>query len=66
MKSCPAITILVQSMLSKSDHHARFEMKICPGAPHAFFNNTNKSTYKEGLAKNAWERVLRVFARTLL
>jgi carboxymethylenebutenolidase len=43
-----------------------FEMKIYPGAPHAFFNDTNKATYREEAAKDAWERVLRFFGRTLL
>ena len=38
-----------------------FEMKIYPGAPHAFFNDTNKATYRESAAKDAWERSLRFY-----
>lgn len=42
-----------------------FEMRIYPGAPHAFFNDTSKATYRESSAKDAWDRVLRFFNRTL-
>jgi carboxymethylenebutenolidase len=42
-----------------------FEMKVYPGAPHAFFNDTSEVTYREAAAKDAWERVLRFFSRTL-
>ncbi len=42
-----------------------FEMRIYPGAPHAFFNDTNKQTYREEAAKDAWDRVLRFYSRTL-
>ena len=42
-----------------------FEMRIYPGAPHAFFNDTSKSTYRPEAAKDAWERVLRFYSRTL-
>ena len=42
-----------------------FEMKIYPGAPHAFFNETNKAGYREDAAKDAWDRSLRFFKRTL-
>lgn len=42
-----------------------FEMKIYPGAPHAFFNETNKVGYREEAAKDAWDRCLRFFQRTL-
>ncbi len=42
-----------------------FQMKLYPGAPHAFFNNTNKATYREEAAKDAWDRVLRFFAQSL-
>jgi carboxymethylenebutenolidase len=38
-----------------------FELKIYPGAPHAFFNNTNKATYREVAAKDAWDRTSRFF-----
>jgi carboxymethylenebutenolidase len=42
-----------------------FEMRVYPGAPHAFFNDTNPTTYREQAAKEAWDRVLRFYARTL-
>ncbi|MCL4559295.1 MAG: dienelactone hydrolase family protein [Chloroflexi bacterium] len=42
-----------------------FEMRIYPGAAHAFFNDTNPRTYREGPAREAWERVLRFYRRTL-
>ena len=43
-----------------------FEMRIYPGAGHAFFNDTNKMTYREAAAQDAWERMLRFYQRTLL
>ncbi|MEM3670255.1 MAG: dienelactone hydrolase family protein [Thermoprotei archaeon] len=43
-----------------------FEMRIYPGAPHAFFNDTNPSTYRPEAAKEAWQRVLNFYRRTLL
>jgi carboxymethylenebutenolidase len=42
-----------------------FEMKIYPGAPHAFFNDTNKTTYREASTKDAWEKTLRFFQKSL-
>jgi carboxymethylenebutenolidase len=42
-----------------------FEMRIYPGAPHAFFNDTNPMTYRKESATEAWERVLRFYRRTL-
>jgi carboxymethylenebutenolidase len=42
-----------------------FEMRIYPGAPHAFFNDTSNQTYREEAAKDAWDRVLRFYSRTL-
>lgn len=42
-----------------------FEMRIYPGTYHAFFNNTAPTTYNANAAKEAWERTLRFFARTL-
>ena len=42
-----------------------FEMKIYPGCPHAFFNETNKVGYRPEAAKDAWERTQRFFERTL-
>ncbi len=42
-----------------------FEMRIYPGAAHAFFNDTF-GMYHEEAAKDAWQRVLRLYERTLL
>lgn len=42
-----------------------FQMKLYPGAGHAFFNETNKMAYREGAAKEAWDRTLRFFAQSL-
>ena len=36
-----------------------FEYKICPGAEHAFFNDTNPSRYHAEVAKDAWALTLR-------
>ncbi|MDG6988643.1 MAG: dienelactone hydrolase family protein [Nitrososphaerota archaeon] len=46
-------------------HRKDFEMRVFPGAPHAFFNDTNKTTYREGAAKEAWGLTLSFFRRTL-
>lgn len=54
---------LVRAM---AEYKKDFEMRIYPGAPHAFFNDTNATTYREAAAKDAWDRVLRFFRRTLL
>ncbi|HEY6539683.1 MAG TPA: dienelactone hydrolase family protein [Ktedonobacteraceae bacterium] len=52
---------LVKAMVTyKKD----FEMRIYPNAAHAFFNDTFP-LYNEAAAKDAWERVLRFYARTL-
>jgi carboxymethylenebutenolidase len=42
-----------------------FEMRIYPGAPHAFFNDTSPQTYRPDSAREAWDRVLRFYRRTL-
>ena len=42
-----------------------FKMKMYPGAPHAFFNDSNKATYREAAAKDAWELTLRFFRQAL-
>jgi len=54
---------LVKAM---AEYKKDFEMRIYPGAPHAFFNDTNATTYREAAAKDAWDRVLRFFRRTLM
>jgi carboxymethylenebutenolidase len=52
---------LVQAM---ADYRQDFEMRIYPGAAHAFFDDTRPS-YREAAATEAWERVLRFYRRTL-
>jgi carboxymethylenebutenolidase len=42
-----------------------FEMKIYPGAAHAFMNYTRPQVYREAPSKDAWERVVRFYERTL-
>jgi carboxymethylenebutenolidase len=49
---------LVKAM---TDYKKDFEMKIYPGAAHAFFNDTRPQVYREGPAKDSWERVLRFY-----
>lgn len=41
-----------------------FDIKVYPGAPHAFFNDTRES-YRVDAAKDAWERTLGFFKKTL-
>jgi carboxymethylenebutenolidase len=53
---------LVKAMV---DYKKDFEMKIYPGAAHAFFNDTRNEVYRQGPAEEAWERVLRFYQRTL-
>ncbi len=43
-----------------------FEMRIYPGAGHAFFNDTNPNRYHKPSAEDAWDRLLRFYRRTLL
>jgi carboxymethylenebutenolidase len=58
----PRLPELVGAMVQyKKD----FEMRIYPGAGHAFFNDTNPAIYRPEAAKDAWDRVLRFYFRTL-
>lgn len=41
------------------------EVKIYPGAPHAFFNDTRKDVYRQTEAQDAWRRTLDFFAKYL-
>jgi carboxymethylenebutenolidase len=41
-----------------------FDIKVYPGAPHAFFNDTRES-YRPEVAKDAWERTVRFFGKQL-
>ena len=53
---------LVKAMVTyKKD----FEMRIYPNTGHAFFNDTFPM-YREAAARDAWERVLNFYRRTLL
>jgi len=53
---------LVKAM---ADYRKDFETRIYPGAGHAFFNDSNPATYREAAAREAWERVLGFYRRTL-
>ncbi|MBI3626015.1 MAG: dienelactone hydrolase family protein, partial [Candidatus Rokubacteria bacterium] len=39
------------------------EVKIYPGAPHAFFNDTRKDVYRQKEAQDAWRRTLDFFSK---
>jgi len=54
---------LVRAM---AEYKKDFEMRIYPGAAHAFFNDTNGTTYREAAARDAWDRVVRFYRRTLM
>lgn len=41
------------------------EVHIYENAPHAFFNDTRKDVYREDEAKDAWQRTLQLFAKSL-
>jgi carboxymethylenebutenolidase len=45
-------------------YRKRFDIKVYPGAPHAFFNDTRES-YRPDAAKDAWKRTLAFFRETL-
>lgn len=53
---------LVHAMV---EYRKDFEMRIYPGAAHAFFNDTRPQVYRPAPAAEAWERVLRFYNRTL-
>ncbi|NOS83408.1 MAG: dienelactone hydrolase family protein, partial [Nitrospira sp.] len=41
------------------------EIKTYPGAPHAFFRDTDKTVYRPEAAKDAWARALSFFGQHL-
>ncbi len=41
------------------------EVKIYPGAPHGFFNDTRKDVHRPTEAQDAWRRTLDLFSRQL-
>ncbi|MDR3577045.1 MAG: dienelactone hydrolase family protein [Anaerolineaceae bacterium] len=53
---------LVKSMVQ---YKRDFEMKIYPGAAHAFMNFTRPQVYREAASKEAWDRLVRFYERTL-
>ena len=53
---------LLKQTLTK--YGKKFDIKIYPGAPHAFFNDT-KESYRPEAAKDAWERTLKFFNKQL-
>ncbi len=53
---------LFKDTLSK--YRKVFDIKVYPGVPHAFFNDTRKS-YRPDAAKDAWERTLNFFEKFL-
>ncbi len=55
-----------QLVRAMAEYKKDFEMRIYPGAPHAFFNDTNPTTYRQGAAADAWQRLLRFYERTLV
>ncbi len=43
----------------------KVDFTIYPGVGHAFFNDSRKDVYHEGLAKKSWKRVLEFFRQNL-
>ncbi|HUF53319.1 MAG TPA: dienelactone hydrolase family protein [Dehalococcoidia bacterium] len=42
-----------------------YEIQVYPGTEHAFFNDTRPEVYRDGAAKDAWERMLALFRAEL-
>jgi carboxymethylenebutenolidase len=53
---------LLRDTLTK--HGKTHDIKIYPGAPHGFFNDTRES-YRPEAAKDAWQRVLNFYGKYL-
>ena len=53
---------LLKQTLNK--YGKKFDIKVYPGAPHAFFNDTSES-YRSDASKDAWERTLKFFDEQL-
>jgi carboxymethylenebutenolidase len=53
---------LLEQTLTK--YGKKFDFKIYPGVPHAFFND-RKESYRADAAKDAWERTLNFFSKQL-
>ncbi len=62
----PGITGTVPSLAeAMGKAGVSFESHVYPGARHAFFNDTRAPMYHEASAKDAWQRVLAFYAKTL-
>jgi carboxymethylenebutenolidase len=46
-------------------HAKSYDLKIYPGAGHAFHNNASERSYRPEAAAAAWERALSLFRRAL-
>ena len=57
---------LDETVRGMAQYKKDFEMRIYPGAGHAFFNDTNPSVYREKAARQAWQQLLHFYQRTLL
>jgi len=55
------INLLKQTLVK---YGKQFDIKVYPGAPHAFFNDTGER-YSPEAAKDAWERTLKFFNKYL-
>ena len=53
---------LLKDTLNK--YGKKYDIRIYPGAPHGFFNNTRES-YRPEAAKEAWKRVLNFYGKYL-
>jgi len=53
----------LEATLKKLNKHG--EVKIYPGAPHGFFNDTRKDVHRPTEAQDAWRRTLDLFAKHL-
>ena len=53
----------LEATLKKLNKHG--EVKIYPGAPHGFFNDTRKDVHRPTEAQDAWRRTLDLFANHL-
>ncbi len=53
---------LLRDILKK--YGKTYDIKIYPGAPHGFFNDTRES-YRPEAAKDAWQRVLNFYSKYL-
>ena len=50
---------------SMTDAGIKFESTVYENARHAFFNDTNETTYDAEAAADSWSRVLEFFRNTV-